>query len=718
MESMTDDHDPYIRKDPGTVNELLPIYEFDLQNNFETWKSWRTNDGRILPNSASSFYLIENPFGSGNLIVFSTTFDPAISGKFFGGFGMRVPINPAIKINDKTYIEFDFYYPKSAYGKYMRFEIWSTSSGGEGSQTNAGSSGTNRMQIYIRSSEMEDANNLNLNSRCGYYYDETWFKKTLRAAVPVSSGEWEYLNIDLHTEIDVKLSGDLLMIGDVKITRKDPGGRSIPDVENAKSFLQVEPVRGKYNPEKGYFPAGTIGTGETKPDSLRGYHFGIFVDQNNLKPEMHFTAPKWLKDEYPGFNFKSVNENIEWLFPTDAYLNLRNSGENGEYKLHGHCLAWGGQSPLWMRQIIPENIDSAKWNKNGLYYSYGVDATGPFQKVNKETARRVYFNHILYVMRHFMTTDARYGSSKERGVIPFHSFDVVNIEIHESRHSEIIQNNVNEWKTALKNLSWLIAMTDNDYNDIRQHYIYLLFKFAHIAAPNAEMAAKYKEGFRNPDIVPEYMKLDFHDDDGSIDAFISEKPPVLVYNDGGMSGYSKTKIACNMIREINTAWESDPLYDGRNLIECMGIQGHETVAPDMASRNQHSIAAFAGLIDMGLLNCICYSEIDIRQPDSAPGGGANAPEILNQKQADAIGYQYALLFKLFEKYKKYIDHVIFWSPYGVSWMGSYVLFDQNQIASQAYYGIMDPDRFIKGHSYLDEYFAGEYDKIGNDYKKS
>jgi GH35 family endo-1,4-beta-xylanase len=166
-----------------------------------------------------------------------------------------------------------------------------------------------------------------------------------------------------------------------------------------------------------------------------------------------------------------------------------------------------------------------------------------------------------------------------------------------------------------------------------------------------------------------------------------------------------------MIREINTEWKTDPLYDGRNLIECMGIQGHETVGPEMVSKNQDSVAVFAGLIDEGLLDWICFSEVDIKQPESAPGGGAFAPSVLNQKQADAIGYQYALLFKMFEKYRKYIDHVIFWSQYGASYMNSYVPFDHNKMASQAYYGIMDPDKFISGHSYLDSYFDGEYDKI-------
>jgi len=177
MESRTEDNDPYFRNDPGNNSELQPIFKFDFQKGFEAWKLWRTNDGRILPNSASSFYLIENPFGNGSLIVLSTNFDPAAVRKSFGGFGIRFPINPAVTINEKTYIEFDFYYPKDACGKYMRFEIWSTTSGGEGSQANAGLPGTNKTQIYIRSSEMEDANNVNLNSRCGYYNNETWFKK-------------------------------------------------------------------------------------------------------------------------------------------------------------------------------------------------------------------------------------------------------------------------------------------------------------------------------------------------------------------------------------------------------------------------------------------------------------------------------------------------------------------------------------------------------------
>jgi hypothetical protein len=254
-------------------------------------------------------------------------------------------------------------------------------------------------------------------------------------------------------------------------------------------------------------------------------------------------------------------------------------------------------------------------------------------------------------------------------------------------------------------------MTDNDFDKISQHYMYLLYKYAHIAVPNRQMAEKYKAGYGNPDIVPQYMKLDNHDNDGSIDAFITEKPPVLVYNDYEITAHTKAKVIRNMIRELNSAWKTDPLYDGRNLIECAGIQGHDTVSPVLASLNQQSVSLFTDLIDKDLLSWICYSEMDMKQPETAPGGRALAPEVLNQKQADSIGYQYALLFKMFEKYRKYIDHVIIWHQSGFGWQNSYVLFDHEKMASQAYYAVMDPDRFIKGHSYLDRYFAGEYGKI-------
>ncbi|MDR3020761.1 MAG: endo-1,4-beta-xylanase [Treponema sp.] len=709
MDLETNSNDPYYREDPGPDLQRISACKFDLDKEIHTWKSWRTNDGRILPNINSSFELVDNPFDTGSLVLLTANFDPSVAGKSFGGFGIRAPVKPALNLSDQTFVEFDLYYPKTAAGKYMRFEIWSTSSGGEGSQGNTGSPGEAKSQLYIRTEDLDNIGNLNPDW-IGFYKSETWYRKAVRAAAPVSTGTWDYLNIDLHTETGTKVDGGLLMLGNIRITQPEPG-EPIPNVLNEKSFSEVTPLKEKYNPDNGYFLIGTVGTGKVEPDTIKGHHYQIFVDEDNLKPECHLRPPQWLRDESPGFTFHFEGEGQEWDFPTKNYLDLRDSGKPGEYKIHGHCMAWISQSPIWMRQLLPETITSMDWNKDGLFYTGGNNAAGPYKRVKKDSARRLYFEHILSIMRHFMSTDKRYGSSVERGIIPFHSYDILNIEIHEGRYNILIQENPNEWKKALKHVSWLMAMTDSDLNDLRQHYVYLLFKYAHIAVPNAQMAEKYKTHYNNPDIVPEYMKLDNHDHDGSIDAYINDKPPLLVFNEYVVANYSKARVACNMIRELNALWKEDPLYDGRNLIECMGIQGHETVAPDLADHSQRIMSMFAGLINEGLLDKICYSEIDMRLPDSSPGGGARAPDVLNRKQADVIGYQYALLFKIFEKYKKYIDHVIFWSQYGSSWMNSYVPFDHEQKACQIYYGIMDPDRFIQGHSYLDSYFAGEYEKV-------
>ncbi len=215
------------------------------------------------------------------------------------------------------------------------------------------------------------------------------------------------------------------------------------------------------------------------------------------------------------------------------------------------------------------------------------------------------------------------------------------------------------------------------------------------------MAAKFKANYNS---LPSYMKLDGHDDKGGIDAYVTDAPPLLTYNDYGIATYTKAKMAYNMIKELNTAWMSDPLYDGRPLIEIMGIQGHDIIGPTLASDNQAAVELYAGLVDEGLLSGIAYSELDLKLSDSGPGGGSLAPAILNRRQADALGYQYALLFKMFAKYARYIDHVIIWGIAGWGWQNSYVLFNEKQQANQGYYGIMDPDRFIKGHSYLDAYF--------------
>ena len=146
-----DGWDPYSRNDPGPGIRRIPAAKSEITpKSVCAWEKWRTNDGRILPDTKSSFELFDNPFEgeTGSLIKIITYFDPVTAGRSFGGFGIKAPLSDSVEVNTSdTFIEFDLYYPFSAAGKYMRMEFWSTDTGGENSQSGSGSNGHNKASI-------------------------------------------------------------------------------------------------------------------------------------------------------------------------------------------------------------------------------------------------------------------------------------------------------------------------------------------------------------------------------------------------------------------------------------------------------------------------------------------------------------------------------------------------------------------------------------------
>ncbi|MFM9327320.1 cadherin-like beta sandwich domain-containing protein [Paenibacillus mesotrionivorans] len=682
------EEDPYFRLDPGPGQ--MPVKVTEPTN---VWAARTPLDNRVPADFAGgTFKMIPYPFadskGKGDVLQINY----AHNGKStFGGISLESPLSPAVNIPAGSTIEFDVYYPKSAQGKFMRWRI---------------RAGSSTVDAYLRDYQY---NNLNPDW-VGSYNSETWLKA--HHSITASTGSSSSFVLELHGENARPVETGMLLVANIQISTPDPNGIPLPNVVNKENQSAVAPLKSLYNRENGLFMVGAIGTGTVT--GARANHYEIFVDGNNLKADgTHPRGPSWLKNAAgePMNGAATTPGLAEYSFPTGSYQAIRDSGTPGQYKSHGHVLAWYNQAPGWMTQIIPANLPSG-YTGTTKFYGLGNGVTTTV-KVDKEMARRVQFNHTMYVMRHFLTTDAKYGSSVSRGIIPFNSWDVLNEEVHESRHSELIPTDANNWRNSLKHTNWLAAMSDNRIDgDVKDHYIYLLFKNAHIAAPNARMAAAYKANYEN---LPEYMKLDGHDTDGSIDAYIVDTPPKLTYNDYGLASRSKARTVYNMVLELNTAWLSDPLYDGRPLIEDIGIQGHDAVGKTLASDNQYAMALYASLVDRGLLSGISYSELDLKIPTDAPGGGATAPAVLNVKQSDALGYEYALLYKLFTKFAPYIDHIISWGVAGSGWQGSYVLFDGQNNANAGYYGAMDPDRFIQGHSYLDSFFEGEYGKLQNSY---
>jgi GH35 family endo-1,4-beta-xylanase len=684
-----DGSNPYFRLDPGPGRLAITI---SAPTN--AWTARAPLDSRIPADFAGgTFETVPYPFadseGKADLLKLNYSHNGTST---FGGLTVQSPLSPAVDVPAGSTIEFDVYYPKSAQGKFMRWRIRNIDS---------------NLDSYLRGYEY---NNLNPDW-VGSYNGETWLRAhhSVTASVGVSSN----FLLELHGETSRPAETGTLLVADIKITAPDPNGVALPDVVNTENQSVVAPLKSVYNSKNKRYMVGAIGTGPVT--GTRARHYQIFVDGNNLKAEStHPLGPNWLKsvtgealsgaDTTPGLG--------EYTFPTDAYQAIRDSGGPGEYKSHAHVLAWYNQAPAWMRQITPANLPLG-YNGTTNFYGLGNGVTTKVP-VGKEAARRVQFDHTMYVMRHFLTTDAKYGSSVSRGVIPFNSWDVLNEEVHESRHSELIPQDPNNWRTSLKHTNWLAAMSDDAIGgDLKQHYIYLLFKYAHIAAPNAKMARAYKANHAN---LPEYMTLDGNDTRGSIDAYVVKNPPKLTYNDYGLASRSKARTVYNMVLALNTAWRSDPLYDGRPLIEDIGIQGHDSVGKTLASDNQYAMALYASLVDRCLLSGISYSEFDLKLPTSAPGGGANAPAVLNVRQSDALGYEYALMYKLFTKFAPYIDHIISWGVSGSGWQGSYVLFDGENNANAGYYGAVNPDRFILGHSYQDDFFEGEYKKLQRGYK--
>ncbi|WP_342548316.1 S-layer homology domain-containing protein [Paenibacillus sp. FSL P2-0089] len=682
----SDGSDPYFRLDPGPGK--VPVKVTAPTN---AWKARTPLDNRVPADFAGgTFKTIAYPFADAQGKAEVLQINYAHNGKStFGGISLESPLSPAVNVTAGSTIEFDVYYPKSAQGKFMRWRVRNAS---------------DNLDSYLREYQY---NNLNPDW-VGSYNGESWLKA--HHSITASTGNSSNFILELHGENARPEETGMLLVSNIEITAPDPKGVALPSVVNKEHQSAVAPLKSLYNKENGLFMVGAIGTGPV--NGTRANHYEIFVDGNNLKADgTHPRGPEWLKNvNGEAMNGATTAPGLaEYSFPTNSYQAIRDSGTPGQYKSHGHVLAWYNQAPGWMAQMIPANLPSG-YNGSANFYGLGNGVTTTV-KVDKEMARRVQFNHTMYVMRHFLTTDTKYGSSEARGVIPFNSWDVLNEEVHESRHSELILEDPNSWRTSLKHTNWLVAMSDDEIGgDITDHYVYLLFKNAHIAAPNAKMAEAYKANYAN---LPEYMKLDGHDTKGSIDSYIVDNPPKLTYNDYGVATRSKARTVYNMVLELNTAWRSDPLYDGRPLIEDIGIQGHDAVGKTLASDNQYAMALYASLVDRGLLSGITYSELDLKVPTDAPGGGATAPAALNVRQSDALGYQYALLYKMFNKFAPYIDHIISWGVTGSGWQGSYVLFDGQSNANAGYYGAMKPDRFILGHSYLDDYFAGEYQAIQN-----
>lgn len=157
----------------------------------------------------------------------------------------------------------------------------------------------------------------------------------------------------------------------------------------------------------------------------------------------------------------------------------------------------------------------------------------------------------------------------------------------------------------------------------------------------------------------------------------------LYYNDYNDDNQNKATAIYNMVKEINDKYALT--HPGKKLIDGVGMQAHYNVntKPDNVK------ASLERFISLGV-------EISITELDITAGNGGT----ITEKEAIAQGYLYAQLFQIYKEHAANIARVTFWGLNdATSWRKEQppLLFDNNLQAKQAYYGVIDPSKFIAEH---------------------
>jgi endo-1,4-beta-xylanase len=175
-------------------------------------------------------------------------------------------------------------------------------------------------------------------------------------------------------------------------------------------------------------------------------------------------------------------------------------------------------------------------------------------------------------------------------------------------------------------------------------------------------------------IGPEYIEMVFRA------AREADPAAKLYYNDYNLDNQNKAAAVYNMVKELN---EKNPDAGGRPLIDGIGMQGHYSLGTNPANVAL-SIERF---IKLGVE--LSISELDVQ---------AGADSVLSEKQAVEQGIAFAGLLKIFKENAAHIVRVTFWAlEDSMSWRTKEnpVLFDKDLKPKPAFYGVLDPDAYIK-----------------------
>ena len=224
------------------------------------------------------------------------------------------------------------------------------------------------------------------------------------------------------------------------------------------------------------------------------------------------------------------------------------------------------------------------------------------------------------------------------------SWDVVN----EAFDDNTAKFNGSDWRTGLRTGSpWYLAYAngaDTSKGESGADYIYDSFVFTHLVQTQIGSTA------------------------------------TLYYNDYNET-YKYEEIA-QMVEDLNAQWEKDSRYDGRKLIEGVGMQSHFWIGSKPDVNVQEVERAIERFVEAGAR--VSVSELDI------PYSANNNFHLDAAKLAEQAN-EYGTLFTIYKKYAANIDRITFWGKTDIqSWRGSGMplLFDNSYAPKAAFYTVL------------------------------
>jgi GH35 family endo-1,4-beta-xylanase len=172
-------------------------------------------------------------------------------------------------------------------------------------------------------------------------------------------------------------------------------------------------------------------------------------------------------------------------------------------------------------------------------------------------------------------------------------------------------------------------------------------------------------------------------------ARLADPSVILYYNDYNLDQSGKATMVRNMVRDVNQQWEKDSRYDGRKLIEGIGMQSHHNTGVSV-NNIRNTLNLFRGLgvrISISELDILAQSWSDF---SGSTGQGTNKNNNSSVTNSGLMNQArlYGDFMKLFIEYSDIIERVSFWGLIdNQSWRsgGLPLLFDPEGKAKPAYY---------------------------------